>query len=219
MNSMLSVIVLAGWGSLLMAITIRVFEWLRAGIVGVRGVGAGSVRLLFGISSFLLITEGARLIAFLLPTSRVPGAIVALLAAVVVLAFRGARVTQRNIALISRPPSGDLRRILEVQIALLVLYAFCAFLGAAASPSSPWWGAFAVMGFMWLLVTLLLVVWWREGRHGLIRGAVIWALVAWTTVFIPFLMPWVRSRRLLVPAPTAVVDKISAAGSPQPLRR
>jgi len=71
---------------------------------------------------------------------------------------------------------------------------------AEIAASSPTWGAFAVMGFMWFLVTLLLVVWWREERHGLIRGAVIWSLVAWTTIFIPFLMPWERSRRLLVPA-------------------
>jgi hypothetical protein len=197
----LSIVVLAGWGSLLMAISVRAFAWVRVRAADKSGRGAGLVRLLVGIAAFVLIAEGARGIASLLHNSQPTSVVVALIAAGGVLAIRGARATRRNITSTARPPTDDLRRVLEIQVALLLLYGFYGFVGAAASPSSPHWGAFALMGLMWLVVTLLLVVWWREGRHRLTRRAVIWALVAWTTVFIPFLTPWERSRRLLVPAP------------------
>jgi hypothetical protein len=60
-----------------------------------------------------------------------------------------------------------------------------------------------LFGSMWLLVGLLLIIWWREGRVGLIRRAFTWGVVAWLTIFNLLLMPWERSRRLLVPAPSA----------------
>jgi hypothetical protein len=167
------IVLLAGWGSLLMAMTIRAFEWLRVRAADKSGGGLGLVRLLLAVASFLLIAWGASLIALLMHYSREKGFLIALFAAVAGLAYRGVRDTRRNIA-------------------------------ASASPSSPAWIAFALMGSMWLFVTLLLVVWWREERLGLVRGALIWALVAWTTIFIAFLMPWERSRRLLVPAPPAL---------------
>jgi hypothetical protein len=196
-----SIVFLAGWGSLLMATTIRAFKWLRVRAADKGDGGVGLVRLLLGVSSFLLISQGARLIASLLHYSQTNGILLALFAAGAVLGYRVVRDTQRNIASSRRPSVGDLGRALRIQVALLLLYGFFGLLGAWASPSSPIWGAFALMGFMWLSVTLLLAVWWREGRHGLIRRALIWALLAWTTILIPFFMPWERSRRLLVPAP------------------
>jgi hypothetical protein len=202
-----SIVLLAGWGSLLMAMTIRAFEWLRVRAADKSGGGVGLVRLLLAVASFFLIGWGASLIASLLHDSREKGAS-ALVAAGAVLAYHGVRDTRRNIASIRRPPASELGGALVIQVALLPLYGFYGFIGAAASPSSPTWVAFALMGFMWLLVTLLLVVWWREGRRGLKRGALIWGFLAWTTLLLLFLLPWEQSRRLLVPAPQGCVSGV-----------
>jgi hypothetical protein len=159
-----SIVLLAGWGSLPTAMTIRAFDWLPA---------------LF---------------------------LIALYAAGAVAAYRGVRDTPRNIASTRRPPASELGRALLVQVALLPLYGFYGWYYAADSPSSPAWWFYALMGSMWVLVTALFVVWWREGRHRLVRGAVIWGLLAWATLLLPLLLPWERSRRLLVPAPPACVS-------------
>jgi hypothetical protein len=183
-----------------MATTIRAFEWLRVRAAGKGDGGVGLVRLSFGVALFLLISQGARLIASLLHYSQTNGVLLSPFAAGAVLGYRVVRDTRRNIASTRRPPVSGLGRALGIQVALLLLYGFYGFVGAAASPSSSIWGPFALMGSMWLFVTFLVVVWWREGRHGLIRGAMIWALLAWTTILISFFLPWERSRRLLVPA-------------------
>jgi len=170
----LSIVVLAGWGLLVMAMTFRAFAWLGMRAVGKRGGGMGLVRLLVGVSSFLLITQGARVIASLLHRSQSMAIFLSLLAAAAFLVYRGLRDTRRNMTLTRPLPVRDLGRALGVQVALLPLYGFYAFVGAAASPSSPAWGAFALMGSVWLLVALLLIIWWGEGRVGLIRRAFIW---------------------------------------------
>jgi hypothetical protein len=132
--------------------------------------------------------------------------LIALYAAGAVAAYRGVRDTRRNIASTRRPPASELGRALAIQVALLPLYGFYGWYFAAASPSSPAWWFYALMGSIWVLVTSLFVVWWREGRHRLVRGAVIWGLLAWATLLLPLLLPWERSRRLLVPAPPACVS-------------
>jgi hypothetical protein len=84
---------------------------------------------------------------------------------------------------------------------MLPLYGFYAFVGAASSPSSSPWGFFVFMGVMWILVTSLLVFWAREGRAGVVARAIAWALLAWLSLFLLLLLPWRRTRKLLVPPP------------------
>ena len=207
MSTGLSIVLLAGWGALLMAMAIRAFEWLRVRGAGKSGGGVGLVRLLLAVASFLLVAWGAGLIASLLHYSTEKGVLIALVAAGAVLAYRGVRDARRNIASTRRPPASELGRALLSQVALLPLYGFYGwYYAAAASPSSPAWWFYALMGSMWVLVTLLFVVWWTEGRHRLVRGAVIWGLLAWATLALPLLLPWERSRRLLVPAPPDCVS-------------
>jgi hypothetical protein len=189
----------AVWGLVVMAATVRAFDWLRARGGAKTNGGRGFVRLLLGVSSFLLITQGVRLVAAFSHLSQTNGILVALIAAGAFLAYRGLRDTRRNIASTTSPPVRGLGRALGVQVALLPVYGFWALVGSAVSPSSPAWVAVALLGAMWLFVSVLLVIWWREGRPGLTRRAVAWAAVAWLSVFIPFFMPWERSRRMLVP--------------------
>lgn len=90
---------------------------------------------------------------------------------------------------------------LAVQAAFLPLYGFWALLGAGSSPSSPAWISFVLMGGIWLLVAALLVYWWQQGRQGLIGRAVTWGALAWLNILLLLLLPWQRTRRLLVPPP------------------
>jgi len=56
-------------------------------------------------------------------------------------------------------------------------------------------------GLVWLLVPVALVRWWQQGRAGLVKRALAWDSLLWAGLFLVLLLPWKRSRRLLVPPP------------------
>jgi hypothetical protein len=112
--------------------------------------------------------------------------------------YRRERESSRRIPVVraTEPRRRDLWRALGLHCVLLPLYGFYGLAGVASGTG---WGGFAVLGALWLVVVLLLVIWWSEGREGLGSRVVIWALVVWLTVFLLLLLPWRRTRSWLVP--------------------
>lgn len=200
MTTVLTVIGLIGWGLLVTAIAVRAFGRLRIRAKGMADLRAGFLRLMLGVASFLVLAEGGRAIATV--SHGDSGLIlVPLFASAVHLAYLGLRNARRRAAGVERRTTRDLVRALGVQFALLPLYAFYALIGLATSTGAPAWVAFALLGSLWLLVAVLLLTWWWEGRRELVQRAFAWGGLIWLTVLVPVLFAWVGARRLLVPPP------------------
>jgi hypothetical protein len=97
--------------------------------------------------------------------------------------------------------------VVGLQALLLPVYGFWAFIGAASSPHSSPWGFFGFVGVIWIVVTGLLAFWSRQGRTNLLKSAVAWALLAWLSIFLPLLLLWGRTRRVLVPPARQTLER------------
>lgn len=56
-----------------------------------------------------------------------------------------------------------------------------------------------VCGFVWLIVLVNLIRWWHQARKGLVSRVVAWDCLLWLGPALVLLLPWRRTRQLLVP--------------------
>ena len=112
----------------------------------------------------------------------------------------------------SRRAAGELLRPLGLHAALLIAYLgiFSLVLSLTASSFSVDSTAFGAAIFLaawalfvmipaWIVLAVCLYVWWRQGREGLVRRALIWDSLLWLGVFLLLLLPWPKNRRVLIP--------------------
>jgi hypothetical protein len=111
-----------------------------------------------------------------------------------------------------RRTAGELVRPLGLHAALLIAYLgiFSLILDLTARSFSLDSTAFGAAIFLaawmlfvmvptWIVLAVALYAWWRQGRQGLVRRALIWDSLLWLGVFLLLLLPWRKNRRVLIP--------------------
>jgi hypothetical protein len=110
----------------------------------------------------------------------------------------------------------DLWRALGLLVLLLPVWGFWAIIAALGSPSSGA-GAFWFVGAVWLLVGVLLVNWWNEGRAELVSRVMAWAIFWWLAVLLfPLLLTEGFRRGFVPPPPTTAPQATGPASTERP---
>jgi hypothetical protein len=118
----------------------------------------------------------------------------------------------------ARPRARHLRELLSslsIHAVTLVVYAAIVVVLVLEShwdplsDSNSGWSTIAIVvaswlwfagGVMWLLWLLNLIRWWLQRRQGLASRTLVFDSLLWLGPWLVLLLPWRRSRRLIVPA-------------------